>query len=195
MANSNRPTIQARLAKAINGIGKRLQGAVPNVVLVGVTYTLPQAIAFFQSAIDSVNAVAAAKAKWQDAVKADRVLLKNVFLALLDLQNIARALFGNATDPLADFGFTPRKTNHKRTGATIVGAAAKSKATRTARHTMGSKQKKAVKGTVQVPAAQASASPAAPAATPTGSNGPAAPAAPSGVAQQAPSNGSAPHGA
>lgn len=158
----NRETLQARLAQAIAGIGKRLQN-VPNVVLVGVTYTPAEAIAFFQSVIASSASVTAARAKWLDTVKADRLLKRNALLALLDLQNIARAIFGNATDPLADFGFLPRKTNHKRTGAVIVEAAAKARATRAARHTMGKKQKSDVKGIVEVPANVApSASPATP---------------------------------
>ena len=68
--------------------------------------------------------------------------------------------FGADSQQALDFGFAPRKAA-ARTVDSKAKAAAQAKATREARHTMGKKQKKLIKGTVVVPTA-----PAAPAKTP-----------------------------
>jgi hypothetical protein len=185
-SNQNRPSFQARVAQAITGVGKRLQ-SVPSVVLAGVSYKPADLIVLFQSALNAASLTTSTKTKWQDAVKAERDVVKSVHAVLIELQNFLRNLYGNAADPLADFGFVPKKSSVKRTGQTIVQATAKSKATKTARHTLGKKQRKAIKGTPVPPI------PPAPASPPTGSNGPNAAPAPSGTPQQGPSNGSAPH--
>jgi hypothetical protein len=80
-------------------------------------------------------------------------------------------LYGARSQTLLDFGITPAKVP-VRTAASKVAAAAKGAATRLARHTMGTKQKAAIHGTVApaapvppaapAPAAPAQASPAAP---------------------------------
>jgi hypothetical protein len=62
---------------------------------------------------------------------------------------------------LADFGFSPKKTVVK-TVATKAEAATKAVATRQARHTMGSQEKKAVHGVLPAPT-----QPVPPATTPT----------------------------
>jgi hypothetical protein len=55
--------------------------------------------------------------------------------------------FDGKLDTLADFGLTARAVP-VRTPEQRTAAAAKAKATRAARHTMGSKQKAAIKGAV-----------------------------------------------
>jgi hypothetical protein len=56
--------------------------------------------------------------------------------------------FGNQPDVLADFGLVPRKAPTPLTVEQKAAAAAKRKATRAARNTMGAVQKKKVVGTV-----------------------------------------------
>ena len=152
MSIVNRESIHARLALAISGIEKRLP-SLPSVALLGVTYTRPQAIALFQKAIDTSAEVALARAKWLEAVKADRAATRTALLALFDLRSLARCLFGSAAEPLADFGFTPRKVENKRSGDAIQKAAERARATRKARRTMGKNQKKDVRGSLEVPRA------------------------------------------
>jgi hypothetical protein len=73
--------------------------------------------------------------------------------------------FAGQVDALSDFGLTGRKTPVV-SPETRVAAANKAKATREARHTMGKKQKAAIKGTV-APTAPATTAPApTPVATP-----------------------------
>ena len=73
--------------------------------------------------------------------------------ATIALQRALKAyltlLFGpSAVDVLGEFGFTP-KASLGRSPSTTVKAIAKAKATRLARHTMGKKQRLAVKAPVQ----------------------------------------------
>jgi len=83
-----------------------------------------------------------------------------------------RAAFGNQPDVLADFGLRPRKAATPLTVEQKAAAAAKRKATREARNTMGPVKKRTVKGTVTGvtitpiappgPIAQVTATPTAP---------------------------------
>ena len=66
--------------------------------------------------------------------------------------------FAGQMDTLADFGLTAR-AKHVATPEEKIASAAKAKATRAARHTMGSKQKAAIKGTVTPTAPTTAASP------------------------------------
>jgi len=59
-----------------------------------------------------------------------------------------KVTFGNQPDALADFGLAPPKARAPMTAEQKAVAAAKRKATRVARGTLGKKQKKAVKGAV-----------------------------------------------
>ena len=67
--------------------------------------------------------------------------------------------FAGQVDTLADFGLTPRKARVVTPEEQVI-AAAKAKATRAARHTMGKKQKAAIKGTVAPTPAPAGWAPA-----------------------------------
>jgi hypothetical protein len=58
-----------------------------------------------------------------------------------------KATFGSSPDVLADFGLAPKARAQVTVEAKAV-AAAKRKATRAARHTMGPKQKKGITGVV-----------------------------------------------
>jgi hypothetical protein len=58
------------------------------------------------------------------------------------------ATYGNAPTSLADYGMTPRKVRTPPSTEQTAQAIAKRQATRVARHTMGAKQKKDVKGTI-----------------------------------------------
>jgi hypothetical protein len=73
------------------------------------------------------------------------------------------ATYGNAPSTLADYDVTPRKVPTPLNAEQLVAKAAKAKATRTARNTLGKKQKKSVKGTVPaaVPVTSSTASPPA----------------------------------
>ena len=59
-----------------------------------------------------------------------------------------KGMFGPTSTALLDYGIKPDKVPTPLTTEQLVARKAKSQATRAARHTMGSKQKKAIKGEV-----------------------------------------------
>ena len=175
---NNRPTIQARDAQVITGIGKHLQ-SLPSLQLMGSAFTPAELVKLLQSRIDSAGAVASSKANFHSTVAADRALSTRVTQVVRALRQYVLNAFGSASPVLADFGFAP-PARATRTPEQKAASAAKASATRKARHTMGPKQKKAVKGNVSgitvtpivapQPAAPAP-TPVNPAATSTGSAG------------------------
>jgi hypothetical protein len=134
-------------AKLIEGTAKHLAG-VGQLMLAGGTLTPAQATTELQAIVnahaDVDAALATVKAK-RAAVRAQapthRVFL-DAFVAFV------RAAFGATPDVMADFGVKPRKAATPLTVDAKAAAAAKREATRAARHVMGPKQRKAVKGDV-----------------------------------------------
>src|SRR3979409_1544989 len=85
---------------------------------------------------------------------ADRALRTSVTRVLRGLREHLLNVFGDTSPALADFGLAPPKkpvTTPEKKDA----AADKMRATRAARHTMGKKQKKAIKGVVPATAPEA----------------------------------------
>jgi hypothetical protein len=191
---TNRSTLRDRCAKAIAGTKQHL-ASEPSVPLEGTSYTPAAVEARFQSAIDAADATVTARGVFRDAVKAEAAQRAGILLFLTALKAYVVLKFGqDAAATQADFGFVPRKKPVRTADAKAM-AAAKTRATRAARKTMGSVQKRDVKGTVTAvtitadgatatdgstqPAGGAAAQPAATAA---GSGGAAAaPATPSGT--------------
>ncbi|HZU83687.1 MAG TPA: hypothetical protein VE987_12255 [Polyangiaceae bacterium] len=146
MTTLNRTSTQARDAQVITGIQKHLQN-VPSIPLVGTAYTPADLVKLIQSRIDSAGTVAAAKAAWHVTVTSHKALNTSLTPSIRALRQYVINVFGPTSPVLTDFGFSPPKAA-TRTPEEKAAAAAKAKATRKARQTMGKKQKKAVKGTV-----------------------------------------------
>ena len=81
------------------------------------------------------------------SLEADRALEDKTKAFVASLGANLLASFAGNLDTLAKFGLTPRQKPFATPDAKVA-AAAKAKATRAARHTMGPKQKATVKGTV-----------------------------------------------
>jgi hypothetical protein len=158
MATRNRSTKQTRLLALIAGVQKHLPNASLSVY--GTTLTGAQVVQTLQEQVTASSAIAGAKAAWQAAVKADTDPASSLFLT--QLTQTLRIMYANSVETLADFGIAPPKARVVDPD-TQVAAAAKARATRVARHTMGKNQKKDIKGTVApaapVPAGSSSASP------------------------------------
>jgi hypothetical protein len=111
------------------------------------SFTPAQIAAKLQTLVNLRNDVDAAKATTKArlaAEKADMPALRTFMGAFV---TYVKAVFGNQPEELADFGIHP-KARAPLTVEAKTAAAAKRKATRAARHTMGAKQKKSVKGAV-----------------------------------------------
>ena len=156
------------------------------IVLAGQTFKLPtDLVNFIQTDVTVTDAADKAHADWLAAVQVQTDSHQKVSPVLRALKRQVLAQFGDnqdATSTLADFGFAPTKVT-AITAVAKVASVEKTRATRVARHTMGSKQKKLVTGTV----APTAPPPATPAPTPAPSPVASAPSA--GVATA----GTAPH--
>ncbi len=151
------------------------------------TLTRDEVIARLNTFITAAEATKTAHQQWLTAVADERSTLGEATALRQSIRSILQGRFGKDGPALTSFGFSPAKPV-KKTAETKAAAAVKTAATREARHTMGTVQKKSVKGDVVAiavtplvasppqPASGASA-PSSPTASPSPS--PASPAAPS----------------
>jgi len=146
------------------------------LTLGGETFTAQTLIQTLQSLGDALSTVDTAKASWKDALKNLADVKAKVRPILGAYHSWVVATYGNAPAMLADFGIAPPKARTPLSADQQVAAVAKREATRAARHTLGPKQKKNIKGTVPATAPQNSAPPATAPATTSTATTPAAPA-------------------
>jgi hypothetical protein len=187
--NRNKPTRKDRLRLIVSGVQKHYPSG--QMTLASQTFNLPSdLVKAIQADIDATDAADKARADWLAAVQVQTDSHQKVGPVLRALKRTVLGQFGDTQDAsstLADFGYAPPKVTEK-SSATKAAAAEQGRATRAARHTMGSKQKLQVKGTV---------TPASPPATPASppAAGPAAPVAPVASAPAAGSTtaGTTPH--
>jgi hypothetical protein len=162
--------VAAVYQQAIHGV----QTYLPNrtLVLNGKPVTSKAAVSLLQQQIDAVKASAAAHTAWLQAVAKERATTKAISAPLLAaLRHYVAAMFGVNSNEYLAFGFQPPKPRIKSPAAKVIGAA-KLRATRKARNTMGSKQRLAVTGaapnelTLALGITPPTAAPAQPVATP-----------------------------
>ena len=146
----NRATLQNRCRNEVAGVKKDL-ASVAVITLEGFDYTPTTPMALFQSFIDGADATVTTRAAWLLAVQKETALNTQILGVLAALKAYLTLKYGTgAVDTQADFGFSPRKVT-VRTAAEKTASAKQAAATRAARHTMGSVQKKAVTGTSPAP--------------------------------------------
>jgi hypothetical protein len=121
----------------------------------GKSFTSASLVQVLQSLADALSAVDVAKANWKGALQKLEETRTAVGPIVSAYQGWVLATYGNAPTSLADYGMTPRKVRTPPSTEQTAQAIAKRQATRVARHTMGTQQKKDVKGTITkiVPAA------------------------------------------
>ena len=149
MSFQNSTTRLKALQKAKDGVGKHFSN-VGSLTLGGVTVAPADLMVLIQAELDSMAATGKLKADVKTQLVAEQSAHDKVEPLLRALKAYVLALYGAtdaASSTLQDFGYTPRKSS-KKTLATKVEASVKTKATRAARHTAGTKQKQAIKGTV-----------------------------------------------
>ena len=148
---TDKTTRVARVKQAIVGVNK-YYGGQASLTLDGTQYTPASLVQLLQSFVDLDALLTASKAKAHEQVGQEKVLYTQVRIVLQALHGYVVSTFGNkAAAVLADFGFTPTKRTQPKV-AVKMEAQKQSAATRAARHTMGQKQKKGVKGAAGAPA-------------------------------------------
>ena len=130
----------------VDGFNKH-PSLIPALVINGVSQTPQQIVGTLNSRIDSAKAVVTTKATWRATIEADKALRDATKTLVSGVRESLVVAFGSQIAVLADFGLTP-KAKAVLTPEQRLARAAKAKATRAARHTLGSKQKAAIKSTV-----------------------------------------------
>jgi hypothetical protein len=144
---SHKNTVASRAKQLIAGAQKHFSTA-SSLAFGGGTFTPAQTVASLQTLADLRTAVDDAKAATKAKIAAEAAQAPALTSHMAAFVQYVKATFGNSPDVLADFGLKPKKAAAPLTVDQKAAAAAKRAATRAARHTMGSKQKKDVKGTI-----------------------------------------------
>ena len=143
-SSTSKASIVAALGKLIAGI--QAHQATGVFLVDGKTLTAAQTVTVLQSIINALNAVIAAHGALKEAVAtADSVSSENQDL-VRDLRLNIQMLYSQSASILTDYGLAPRK-GATLTPAQLLARAARAKATRAARNTMGTKQKAKITGT------------------------------------------------
>jgi hypothetical protein len=188
--DKNKVSRQSRLRKVLSGMGKHLQNLTA-LTIAQIAHPLKELEARIQQDIEASDTTDQAKAAWIAQVQAERTSHQQVDPLLRGIKQYVLLNWGDskeASNTLEDFGYAPRKPRTVKP-QTKVAAAAKAKATRTARHTVGPKAKRKITGTAPATTAPeaaetattpaTSANPATPATSVTAPSAPTAPASPS----------------
>jgi hypothetical protein len=138
----------AVLAKQLVAGAVKHFSTVSSLTIGNGTFTPAQIEASLQTLIDLRTAVDDAKTVAKAKIVAEAAQAPSLRSQMAAFVAYVKATFGNSPDVLADFGLKPKKARTPLTVDQQAAAAKKRAATRAARHTMGSKQKKEVKGTI-----------------------------------------------
>jgi len=186
--------LQTAYLSLIAGLLVYFQPGDPFALAAGIM-TRDQLIALFQQFVAAAEATKSSNAVWRSDVQAERAMEQMVAPVRVGLTSILQGKFGKSGTPLLKFGITPLKAPVKTT-AVKTAAVAKAKATRVARGTKGSKQKKDIVGNVTgVVITPVTAGPAVPVTTgnAAGPSGGASVPAPGATPTPTPTGGTPPH--
>lgn len=161
MGNTNRPSVKTRNTGVMAGIDKHI---TTSETIGGAPHTPASLKAVFAAQTAALDAADAQHQQWKDQVQVARAASKTANGVYQSLRSFLVGKYGNEANAiLNDFGMTAPKAKGAKTVATKSAGVAKRAATRTARHTMGKKQRKQVHGTAT--AAATGTAPAGPAPT------------------------------
>ena len=177
--NIGKTEAATEVTQVIAGAKKRIPNVNQALPVGTSTMTVAAVLGQLQSIIDNRAAVVAAQATAKAKVAAEKAAMPALTVIFHAFVAFIRFTFGSDPEALADFGLAPHKVPAPMTAEQKAVAAAKRKATREARGTMGPKQKKNVKGNVT---ATLVVTPAA-SPTPAPAEAPALPAAPPATTQ------------
>jgi hypothetical protein len=141
----NKNTALALDQKAIQGVNKYFAKA-KTLTVAGTSYTPAALKAVLQAEIDAIKALDAAMAQIKQLVAETRAARLEATATRKGLRAHVLGNYGaSAVQMLGDFGMAAPKSTGKKTAQVKAEAVTKAKATREARHTMGKKQRLAIK--------------------------------------------------
>jgi hypothetical protein len=148
VATQNKPTLTTLFTSVVAGIKKHLTG---KMTVGGVAYTPVSLAAVFLAAIKAIQTADSSHTQWLDDVEAMNKAVAQAEAVFKALKQFVLGQFGANKTVLGDFGLEAPKSTATASTATKAAAALKAKATKEARGSnLGKRQKKAVKGSVEV---------------------------------------------
>ncbi|HLK41476.1 MAG TPA: hypothetical protein VKU41_32225 [Polyangiaceae bacterium] len=141
----------SKVSKAV-GAMRALAGVVKHFEqgqrypLGGETYTRDEIVAVFQAQLDAIKQVDATRAAATAAVANERAAAARAHELTHYLKMAVEGRFGPSANAWADFGWEAPKKRGPKTLQGKVEGAHKARATRVARHTMGKRQRRKIKG-------------------------------------------------
>ena len=135
----------------IEALGSELKAAT--ITLDGEVYKPKDLQSQFQAEVDAAKVTQSAKTAYAQAVLAEEKVAAQLTLIRKALRAYLIGVYGATSATVAEFGFTPKETTVDV--ATKADAIAKRTATRAARGTKGSRQKKEITGAKPVASAAA----------------------------------------
>jgi hypothetical protein len=142
-----KPSLQKRIGDLIAGTQKHASSTT-SVTLGGKAYAAPALVQLLQSLADAIDATATARAGWQESLAKEKALHASVLPVVEGYREWIAVTYAGSPTLLADYGVSPPKVRTPLTAEQKAAAAVKRQATRKARGTLGSVQKKGVKGDV-----------------------------------------------
>jgi hypothetical protein len=136
----------AHAKQLIAGAAKHL-GGTTQIVFLGGSFTPADIVTKLQDIVTLRADVDAAKASTKAKLALEAANMPALRTLMDAFVSYLKVTYGTSPDVLADFGIQQKQRATSTVGVK-AGAVAKRKATRAARHTMGSQQKKGVKGDV-----------------------------------------------
>jgi hypothetical protein len=144
----SKSALAAQVKQFIAGANKHFPNGSQVLQVGGVTSTVSGLTGVMQAFVDNRDAVEVSKAATKAKIETERTQAPSQLAVFRAFETVIRATFGNSADVLADFGLAPHRARTPMTAEEKAVAAAKRKATRAARHTMGKNQKKTVQGSI-----------------------------------------------
>lgn len=163
-ARVTKVTMAARVRSLI--AGTQLHPPNGPLTVGGTSFTPQTLVQQLETLANAFSTADTAKANWKGALTDLADTQAKIAPTFKAYRSWVVATYGNAPATLADFGLTPPKARAPLTTDQQAVAVAKRTATREARHTLGPKQKKDIKGTVPATSSTATATATAIPATP-----------------------------
>lgn len=148
---SNPGTLKQEFADLTHGLTTSPPGGQASLVVAGTPALVTALVSELVGYAAAYQAVDDAEEKYKIALAARDAIEEQAVTRRKQIRAAVKGVLGSANPALLKFGMTPDKPRHALSAAEVTEMVAKAKATRLARHTMGKKQKLAIKG--QVPPA------------------------------------------
>jgi hypothetical protein len=156
---TNKDQLQAADQNLVNGLQKHV-ATVSSLLIAGATVPTTSLISTLQSRMAARTRTLSARAVLQAAIQAEEIEETQTKTLVSGTKQALKVMFAGQITELADFGLKGPKARTPLTPEQKVVVAAKVKATRAARHTLGSREKAKITGATPAPVTAPSATPA-----------------------------------